>query len=196
MKNKLKGFVFILLLCVVPLAAHSASISIVGKETETNDTTTAFNDWLPADGDTVDLLVSVSGYTHSHGEIQFYFTSLSNWPSTCMNSTDTDTQQDLEIYKQSQSTAVFSSAGTALAVGDTHLTWETQEDGSTEARFSWTSSANMPSTFTIGVRVMSEDYGKFGTLQARLYKKKWAFGVDETATILRKSRRGSLIWVS
>jgi len=177
MKNKLKGLVFILLLCVVPLA-DSASISIVGKATETTETTKAFNVWLPQDGDTVDLLVSVSGYTHSHGEIQFYFTDVSNWPGTCMNSTDTETQQDLKIYNKrgkEQSSQVFASvadarAGTALSVVPAHLTWETQADGTTRARFSWTSSANMPSTFTIGVTVTCEDYGAFGTLQARLYK--------------------------
>jgi len=192
MKNKLKGLVFILLLCVVPLA-HAASISIEAKNTQTFN----LNTWLPSAGDTVDLLVSVSGYTHSHGEIQFYFTEVSNWPRTYMNSTDTDTQQDLKIYNKrgkEQSTAVFSSvanarADTALSTADaSYLTWETQENGTTRARFSWTSSANMPSTFTIGVTVTCEDYGAFGTLQARLFKASDDAtnpmpAVDETATI-------------
>jgi len=122
-----KGFVFILLLCVVPLAHSAASVSIEAKNTQTFN----LNTWLPAAGDTVDLLVSVSGYTHSHGEIQFYFTEVSNWPGTCMNSTETETQQDLKIYNKrgkEQSTAVFSSvanarAGTALSVVPAHLTW-------------------------------------------------------------------------
>jgi len=204
MKNKLKGFVFILLLCFVKLA-HSAEISIEPKDATTFDT------WLPQDGNTVDLLVTVSDYDDSDGEIQFRFTEVSNWPGTCMNDrlyrtsgTDANgnpiSKQDLCLYGQSKD--VFLSvanarSGTALSVRKLQLTWEVQADGTTEARFSWTSDADIPvGGFTIGVTVTCENYGAFGTLQARLYKKKFVFGVDETATILRKSRRGSLIWVS
>jgi len=126
MKNKLKGLVFILLLCVVPLA-HAASISIEPKYP------TIFDTWLPkavSPGNTVDLLVSVSGYTHSHGEIQFYFTEVSNWPNTYMNSTETETQQDLKIYDKrgkEQSSQVFLSvadarAGTMASVNTAYLT--------------------------------------------------------------------------
>jgi len=192
-----KGFVFILLVCVVPFA-YSASISIVGKETQTTQTTTAFNDWLPQDGNTVDLLVTVSDYGHSDGEIQFHFTEVSNWPGTCMNGSPKRTsgtdlnnnpisKQDLCLY--GQSSQVFASESDARAgrrATVKHLTWEDRQDGTTDLRVSWTSSADMPSTFTIGVTVTCEDYGAFGTLQARLYKENATLGVfdiDETATI-------------
>jgi len=202
MKNKLKGqgLVFILLLCVVPLA-HSASISIVGKETQTTQTTKAFNDWLPADGNTVDLLVTVSDYGHSDGEIQFHFTEVSNWPRTCMNGGPNRTsgtannkaisKQDLCLY--GQPSQVFASVADARAgrrATVKHLTWEpspSRQDGTTDLRVSWTSSANMPpGGFTIVVTVTCEDYGAFGTLQARLFKENATLGIfdiDETGTI-------------
>jgi len=50
----------------VPLA-HSAGISIEAKNTQTFN----LNTYLPADGDTVDLLVSVNGYNDDESEIQF-----------------------------------------------------------------------------------------------------------------------------
>jgi len=180
-----KGLVFILLVCVVPFA-YSASISIVGKETQTTQTTTAFNDWLPQDGNTVDLLVTVSDYgNNSDGEIQFRFTEVSNWPGTCMNdrlyrtsgtvNNKAISKQDLCLYGQSKD--VFLSVADARAgrrATVKHLTWEpspSRQDGTTDLRVSWTSSANMPpGGFTIVVTVTCEDYGAFGTLQARLYK--------------------------
>lgn len=139
-------------LSVLPLG-HAASIHIEAKDAFIYDT------WLPENGTTVDLLVSVSDYNHSSGEIQFRFTEVSNWPGTCMNA-GTGTKQDLCLYGQSKD--VFASvadarAGTKLSnVSTAHLTWETRADGTTQARFSYTSDAKIPDTFTIGLEVTCE----------------------------------------
>ncbi len=154
--------------------SHAAAIRIHAKDTSIYDT------WLPENGNTLELLVSVTG-APSEGEIQFHFTEVSNWPGTCMNA-GTGTKQDLCIYNE-QTTSVFASVGAARAenplspINTNHLTWETRTDGTTEARFSWTSDAKLPGTFTISVTVTSEDFGAFGTLRARLYKKGWLFGI-------------------
>ena len=189
-----KALILVLLLMQHVTLAHAASIHIEAKDAFIYDT------WLPENGTTVDLLVSVSDYNHSSGEIQFRFTEVSNWPGTCMNAGKTqDTKQDLCIYGQSD--LVFSSVGDAksqTALGNVRKTvdgksvmgWDSiASDGTTQVRFFWTSDANLPDRFTIRVTVSCEDYGAFGLLQARLYKDApWymvglAGGIDETASL-------------
>ena len=176
--------VFLLFAASTSLAS-AASISIQAKAASTYD------GWLPENGNTLDLLVSVSDYNHSEGELQFSFTEVSNWPGYCMNA-GTGTKQDLCLYGAAQKKEVFSSISDAQngtrapGYNASHLTWETQSDGRTKARVSWTSDANLPRDFTIALTITSEDYGAFGTLQARLYKKRFGllpFDIEETASI-------------
>ena len=65
-----------------------------------------------------------------------------------------------------------------------NVDWYTRSDGKTKSRFSWESSANLPSDFTIKVTIRSEDYGAYGIFKARLYKKRLSIirYIDESAT--------------
>ena len=173
-----------LLLLFAP-CTYAATLSIQAADATLYDT------WLPGNGNTLTLLVSVTG-APSEGELQFRFTEVSNWPGHCMNAplnaSTAGAKQDLCIYGQVH--GVYTSTANALAgsplslptdtLKNGHIAWETREDGRTPARFSWNSEASLPTDFTIVVIVTSEDYGAFGTLQAHLYQKDT---VDETALL-------------
>ena len=185
---------FLLLMLLPTLASAAATVSIAAEDTSTYD------QWLPTDSSTLNVLISVTGAT-SEGEPQLRFTDVSNWPGFCMNAGDTtNRKQDLCIY--SQSDAVFSTVADAKSQtplgtvrrrvnGKPVMGWDSIDaaNGTTQVRFFWTSDANLPDNFTIRVTVTCEDYSAFGTLQARLYKDApWytvglAGGIDETASM-------------
>ena len=181
------GYLFCCFFTTVCLAAPSLTV------TPSNEP--FYNAWRPTGNSDIVVVVTVSGYDASHGELQFSFTEVTNWPGVCMNDASTDTLQDLLILGSKQVTNIYSRAAdvgsSALApnVKTSETTWETQSDGRTNARFSWTSDANLPSTFAIPLTVTCKDYGAFGTLQVRLYREGIGVGtlriggVDKTATI-------------
>lgn len=189
----MKRYIFTLLIFVAIFCVsfvHAASISITPKDQ------TVYDDWIPTNGGTLDFLVTVTGASSS-GEVQFSFDDVSNWEGVCMNYDDPgsgakSTKQDLVIYGQQNTfykkVDTTQSSPTLTPLGgnfqSSHVLWHTRLRGETACRLTWTSDANLPSDFTFPLTVTSEDYGSFGTLRVRLYKKRsWWFDIDESSTI-------------
>ena len=184
-------FVILFSLLATAIAADAASIRIQAKDEDAYK-----NTWRPLENNSLELLITISNYNHSEGEIQFRFDDISNWHGFSMNfpvdASHTDSLQDLLILGQVKK--VYASVAAAQAADGTplssvktsHITWFTRSDGATEARVSWTSDANINAwgtSVTFPLTISCRDAGAFGRLRARLYKDvpNW-FNVDEVAT--------------
>ena len=144
---------------------HKVGMSLVWSDKSTYD------DWEPTLHGTLSFTVTVSGLyaaSVSEGNIRFDFEKVSNWEGTCMNADEggKGTNPDLLFEYNDQS-------------DPSPLKWQSWKGGQKKkVAAEWKSSDNLDG-FTMNITVRCEDYGAFGILRARVYKRRFSLIPDD-----------------